>query len=170
MDNITFNLTPQQYQQLLTALQELPYKKAAPLIQLLQQQVSGEKTADALSLTKNEEQEFEIGDKVRARWLGGSTWFNGAIRDFKNGRYFIQYDDGDEEWTTAGFIQLLFKPGKPDSNANPNFQIGDRVEARWMGGATWYPGTIQDIRDGKYFILYEDGGEEWTTVDLMVKI
>lgn len=44
----------------------------------------------------------KIGDKVKARYMGGIIWYNGKVTDIKNidgtvSSYNIDYDDGDKE-------------------------------------------------------------------------
>jgi len=54
------------------------------------------------------------------------------------------------------------KPTKPPAAApEPAFAIGARVEARYNGGESWYPGKIFTVHpDGTHFIKYDDGDEE----------
>ena len=40
------------------------------------------------------------------------------------------------------------------------FTVGQSIEARYEGGGTYYTGKIQKVAEGKYDILYSDGGRE----------
>ena len=51
------------------------------------------------------------------------------------------------------------EPAKPP--AEPAFAIGARVEARYNGGESWYPGKVFTAHpDNTYYIKYDDGDEE----------
>merc|ERR1719502_37734 len=51
--------------------------------------------------------------------------------------------------------------GAMDSDMEEGFRVGDKVEARFKGGARWHPGRITEKnRDGTYDVRYEDGDEE----------
>jgi hypothetical protein len=45
------------------------------------------------------------------------------------------------------------------------FKVGDDVKVNWKEGGTFYPGTISEIKDGLYFIKYDDGDTEWAKVE-----
>jgi hypothetical protein len=52
------------------------------------------------------------------------------------------------------------EPAKPPAPV-PAFAIGARVEARYNGGESWYPGKIFTAHpDGSFYIKYDDGDEE----------
>lgn len=170
---ITIQLSQQEYQQLLAALEDLPYKKVNHLINLIKNSKQKEEQPEHQQIDStpknnfNNNKTFQVGDRIRARWLQGSAWYTGKIRDAKNGQYFIKYDDGDEEWTTAEFIELI-KAGVAKENTSGSFKVGDRVQARWQGGNAWFDGTIEEIDGDKIFIKYDDGDEEWTTADFII--
>ncbi|MEM7102733.1 MAG: hypothetical protein AAF502_06310 [Bacteroidota bacterium] len=151
MDKVKIMLTVEELSDLVAILETLPYGKVKHIIEALK--------------TENDTPELDIGDKVRARWLKSSTWYNGKIGDYKDGQYFIKYDDGDEEWTTIEYIELLNRPGK--SSDEKSFSLGDRIKARWKGGSTFYNGKIAKIKGSQYFIKYDDGDEEWTTAEFI---
>lgn len=155
---IQFSLSPQDYNLLLETLSEMPYKQVHQLITKLQEQIPENKLTECSS-------QFNIGDKIQARWKGGPAWYSGTIQDIQNGKYFIKYDDGDEEWTTVDLISRPIQTAHNPNSKEPLFKIGDRVNARWKGAEAWYSGTIQDVQNDKYFIKYDDGDEEWTTAD-----
>ena len=50
---------------------------------------------------------------------------------------------------------------KPRPSLRPRPRVGDRVEARWDGGARWYPGRVAEVNDdGTLAIHYDDGYSE----------
>src|SRR5688572_6763726 len=81
---ISILLSNQEYQQLLSALEELPYKKVHHLIGVIKQarEQKNEANPDAQPLANVylSDKTFQIGDRVRARWLQGSAWYTGKIR------------------------------------------------------------------------------------------
>ena len=53
------------------------------------------------------------------------------------------------------------KDDNSDTEADSSFKRGDKVEARYRGGAKFYPGVIKrDNRDDTYDIDYDDGEKE----------
>jgi hypothetical protein len=51
---------------------------------------------------------LSIGDKVTANWKNSGKWFPGKIEKIDekdSNRFFIKYDDGDQEWTTSDKIK-----------------------------------------------------------------
>jgi len=49
------------------------------------------------------------GDRVFGNWQGKGRYYRGVIGDIKGEKLFIQYDDGDQEWTTAAKIRLMLE-------------------------------------------------------------
>ena len=121
---------------------------------------------------------FRVGDDIEARYRGKSTWFKGVIRRVNNDNsYDIRYADGDQE---TGVDESLVRSlggrrpsgvgsgggGSSDvensrSATSGSFRSGDKVEARFRGGARWFKATVKrPNRDGTFHLLYEDGDEE----------
>ena len=115
---------------------------------------------------------FRPGDKIEARYRGGSKWYPGVIsrKNLRDGSYAIEYDDGESELRVAP--DLIRKKGGGMARDNPfdsetdaapkSFRPGDKIEARYRGGSKWYPGVIsrKNLRDGSYAIEYDDGESE----------
>jgi hypothetical protein len=129
---------------------------------------------------------FKVGERVQGRFRGGSEWYDANIKNVLDGNlYHIVYDDGDEE-TGVSEDKLRKKENSKDvkinvSNTNTNtntntnrsntpvsitgkFKVGDRIEAQYYNGTTWYEGKIAGLNgDGdaiKYDIVYSDGDRE----------
>jgi hypothetical protein len=96
---------------------------------------------------------FGIGDRVMVDWSGDDYWYPGTIINEEEGQYEISFDDFDREWTAAAKI------------VPENLKAGDRVQSRWLGKTTYYPGTIQERMGNAIYIVYDDGDEEATTVN-----
>ncbi|MCP4437878.1 MAG: hypothetical protein GY810_02960 [Aureispira sp.] len=165
--NIQLNLNIEDYSLLLEALGEMPYKRVHHLVTKLHNQVNQNGPTPDGTVPSDHSSNFNIGDRIQARWKGGSAWYSGTIKDFRDGKYFIKYDDGDEEWTTSELITLLSQNANNRNDNDPTFKVGDRINGRWKGGAAWYTGIIEDFKDGKYFIKYDDGDEEWTSTEFI---
>ena len=73
-------------------------------------------------------------------------------------------DDSDEEFAAVVAVPVRKRPTRQNTAAPqtaPQFQVGDRVEARFMGGEDWLPGTIKECDgDGMYAITFYDGSED----------
>ena len=54
--------------------------------------------------------------------------------------------------------------------AETPFVIGDRIEARWAGRATWYPGVIEAIDGDRYGILYDDSETESGVAEALIRL
>lgn len=122
------------------------------------------------------------GDKVEARFGGGSRWSKATVeRKHRDGTYSLRYDDGDEEMAVEKrMIRRIGARNSPtagsrspgrrvvsgvesetDNAARKSFRVGDDIEARYKRGRKWYPGVIRAINhDGTYDIRYKDGDSE----------
>ena len=60
--------------------------------------------------------------------------------------------------------------GAMDSDAEESYKMGDKVEARFKGGAKWHPGRIDNVnRDGTYDVRYDDGDQERRVESRMIR-
>eukprot|EP00903_Cladosiphon_okamuranus_P006154 g6055.t1 len=113
------------------------------------------------------ERRLEEGMKVEARYKGRSRYYPGRIsRVHRDGTCDIDYDDGERE---RGVSEDLIRARdgssrneKGDSRRRPDFQRGDRVEARYRGkGTKFYKGKISRVNsDATLDIAYDDGEKE----------
>lgn len=99
---------------------------------------------------------FPVGTKIEAKWKGGS-FYKGTIAAFNaDGTYAVNYDDGDKE-AAVKEANIKLQEVAPVTT----FKVGDKVEAHWKGGQTWWKGTIAAVNaDGTYNINYDDGDKE----------
>lgn len=111
---------------------------------------------------------YRVGDKVEARFRGGSRWFKGTI-DGENpdGTFMLLYADGDKERAVhASLIRRLARNGDEakaaiGDSSDSVFRVGDAIEARYKRGTRWYPGVIRKANiDGTFDIRYKDGDAE----------
>jgi Ca2+-binding EF-hand superfamily protein len=118
------------------------------------------------SETEGEGPMFSRGDKVEARHRG--RWLPARVtKANRDGTYDVRFDGGDEqpglhprEVRARGGA----KPDPFDSETEADvttFREGDKVEAKFGGGAEYFPGVIsRKNRDGSYAIDYDDGDNE----------
>lgn len=52
---------------------------------------------------------ISVNDRVFARWQGGPVLYTGKAAKVEGDRVFIEYDDGDKEWTTSILVNVLAK-------------------------------------------------------------
>jgi len=65
-------------------------------------------TRSSLAACMKEASKIEIGSRVKVRYGGGSTWYNGTITETKDQLFSVAYDDGDtENCVKIENIQLL---------------------------------------------------------------
>ena len=49
----------------------------------------------------------------------------------------------------------------PSPEAEPEFAVGQRVEANFENEGEWFAGVVDKVEDGRYDITYDDGDEEF---------
>lgn len=130
-------------------------------------EIACERVSSVDSLTSNGSR-YRVGDKVEARFRGGSRWFKGTI-DGENpdGTFRLLYADGDRERAVhAGLIRRLGSNGDEakvaiEDSSHTAFRVGDTIEARYKRGTRWYPGAIRKANlNGTFDIRYNDGDAE----------
>lgn len=110
-----------------------------------------------------EEEAFQEGEFVEARWKGGHRWYSAVItRAHIDGTYDIRYKDGSREiYIDPEFIRRKENFGGPSTERPAIFEVGEFVEVRWKGGQRWYSALITRTHmDGTYDIRYSDGDRE----------
>ncbi|MCI0377482.1 MAG: hypothetical protein L0215_07745 [Gemmataceae bacterium] len=50
--------------------------------------------------------DLHVGAKIECRWKGGPNYFPGVLSNLEGERIHINYDDGEEEWTTVRLVRL----------------------------------------------------------------
>jgi hypothetical protein len=100
---------------------------------------------------------YEIGERVQCNWKGGGKFYPGRVADKEGFKLYIQYDDGDKEYTKQSMCQPLMGP-------SGGMMEGSPVSCRWKNGGTWYPGVIARKTGEHVFIHYSDGDKENTTL------
>ncbi len=122
--------------------------------------------------------DITVGSRVFCRPRGGPNFFPGTVNQQKGETLLIRYDHGEEEWTSVSMVRVQ----RPIATVNPStttgpvntppkqtvdlgepikdsdWKVGDRVLARWLD-FYWYPGTILNMGERGYHILYDDGDQ-----------
>ena len=58
----------------------------------------------------------------------------------------------------------------PPGGAAPKFAVGDRIEARFEGKATYYAGKITEVTGSTYSIAYDDGDRETDVAEDLIRV
>jgi hypothetical protein len=95
--------------------------------------------------------DLAVGSRVFGRWKGGPAFFPGRITKMEGERIHIQYDDGDQEWTTVSVVRVRRGTGPVP------WKVGQRVLAQWGPEPFYYPGVVRSIQDDLLAIQYDDG-------------
>jgi hypothetical protein len=112
---------------------------------------------------------LQVGDRVEGNWKGLGRYYPGQITQKKSDNIHVQYDDGDQEWTTLDRVR---RPGAAGGTAavtiravpSPDIRVWDRVMGR-PDGRTECAGRVC-FREGKSIhVLYDGGSDVWTSVD-----
>ena len=107
----------------------------------------------------NGPQSFEQFDRVEAYFRPENKWYPATVHSPNDdGTYNVDYDD---EYFEPDLPANLVRPLKRRKVAAPPaagaYQIGDRVEARYMDG-NWFPGKVKTChKEGTYAIKFDDG-------------
>jgi hypothetical protein len=116
-------------------------------------------TSDNTNSTTTSSGTYVVGDHVRCDWKGYGKYYACVITQISGDKSLVKYtSDGTEEWTTAQYLKTTEKGV---------YRVGDEIEGNWKGGGTWYSGKIGKIEGERYYINYNDGDVEWTTVEFI---
>jgi hypothetical protein len=107
--------------------------------------------------------QVEVGDKVLARWQGGTDYYPAEVTRQSGEVLHVRYDDGDEETTSVRLVRLQrdewFPPVGPSDAAE-----GDRVFGCWFD-LHWYPGVVLSVEGKRVHVLFDDGDQAMLTPD-----
>jgi hypothetical protein len=108
-----------------------------------------------ISVVSTAQSTLKVGDEVTVNWKEGGTYYPGKIAEIKDTLYFINYNDGDSEWTSAKNIKLteFVWPENSSKDFTSKFKVGDAVDVIEEG--IWYDATVLKVNKGQYYIHYE---------------
>jgi hypothetical protein len=98
---------------------------------------------------------WRVGQRVLAQWGPEPFYYPGVVGAVSEDVLSIQYDDGDR-----GEVM-------PEQVLPLRLEVGDRVYARWQRGRYYYPGQITSRNGANILVQYDDGRQEWTTIDVV---
>ena len=111
-----------------------------------------------------------VRTRVEAKYGGKKKWFRGVLlsstEGMQDGRYRVQYDDGDIEDTVKRKHLWCVKPHSHEGMLEVGtLNVGDHVEARHNHGLEWFEATIKGMKKESnglmsYDLLYSDGDKE----------
>ncbi len=64
-----------------------------------------------------------------------------------------------DEYTKAGKLDEAVAIRDAVRGLTTNFAAGTKVEVEWRG--SWYPAQVLEAKDGKWYIHYDNDGDEW---------
>jgi hypothetical protein len=129
---------------------------------------------------------FNAGDRVKAKFRGGETYYAGRISVVQaDGLYRIVYDDNDEEGNVPESRIIPMEEGSVASAAasvatsqvgKNAYKVGDKVEALYYNGTKWYKGEVKGFTYSEakksfvYDVVYEDGDRERQVLEANVRL
>jgi hypothetical protein len=99
--------------------------------------------------------QWKVGDRILANWTHDAYWYPATIQSMDGERIYVNFDDGDKEWTTGEFLMDI------------DIEVGGRVYCRWKGDPYYFPGRIARKEGEKIYVQYDDGDTEWTTISFV---
>lgn len=111
-----------------------------------------------------------VGTRVEARIRAWPRFFPGHVARRIGHALFIEFDDGDRQWTSIGLVRIAATDVGPNATAvdveTPTARSGapgSTVVANYRGEGRWYAGVVAERRseDGKLHVIYADGDSEW---------
>jgi hypothetical protein len=91
---------------------------------------------------------WNIGGTLIVNWSKDKYWYPATVKKKDGERYFVVFDDGDEEWTTVNRMAV------------EDMREGDMVFGNWQKRGKYYPGRITHRVGREIHIKYDDGDEE----------
>jgi len=147
---------------------ETPWEKAARRVKLGTGPLVYEFDADQLKAIDKE------GASLWERWFGAGWRASSSLAEvlrrkhdwgFRIGANVTLPEEQECQEATEHFERVL---GTLEREAA--FAKGQRVEARWDGGTEWYPGKITTVHgDGLYAVLYDDGDDEPSVAERLIR-
>jgi len=96
----------------------------------------------------------EEGDRVWAPWTADRLYV-GVVEQVEGMEAHINFGNGNRGW-----VQL-------DQLARYSLPVGLRIQGRWLRGAIYYSGIVDQVVGERIHIQYDDGDQEWTTPDVL---
>jgi len=109
-----------------------------------------------------------VGSRVEARIRQWDRFFPGRITQRVAHAVFVEFDDGDRQWTSIGLVRAPVgelsrtadEAPHPDPTGTPPAP-GSGALANYHGQGWYYPAVVVDARDDTVHVIYADGDSEW---------
>lgn len=109
------------------------------------------------------------GSRVQARIRAWPRFFPGTLQRRIGHAVFVRFDDGDEQWTSIGLLNVAQSDLQPNGREGPlpasdvpMGQVGAQVVANYQSRGWYYAGVVVETRpDGAMHVIYADGDREW---------
>lgn len=100
--------------------------------------------------------EIEVGSQVIVRGVDSLESRHVTVERLERNGPWVRNDNGDTfvaEWAS---IQVPANPSALQPPHRKDWNVGDRVFARWGGDLLWYPGTVFAQQDLGFLIVFDD--------------
>lgn len=97
---------------------------------------------------------WRIGERVLAHFAHDGFWYPGTILKIDDTRLYVRFDNGTKQWTPPARLLEL------------DLEVGDRVSCRRPGASALQAGRIVQCDGDKILVRFDDGGEEWVSLEL----
>jgi hypothetical protein len=127
------------------------------------------------TLNVEELNSVKVGTRLSIWWSGEKRFYTGTVTKFDKAscKHFVEYDDGDAEWTMLNRRKARLVNGKASvtslpgdsSVSKPEYRTGTRVSVWWPAEGQFYSGIVTKINEQDsrpHYIEYDDGDKEWT--------
>jgi len=94
-----------------------------------------------------------VGNRAFAYWEADQYYYPATITQVEGDDIYIRYDTGEEEWTNSDYL------------AEMKVAVGDEVESKWSQDGEYYTAQVTAINGEQVHVVYEDGNEEWTSIN-----
>jgi hypothetical protein len=74
------------------------------------------------------------------------------------------FRDG-KAWIVGDVTNLAYAPGSTDADFVKEYVVGEKIKSRKNGKGEFYPGTIRQVGENYYLVLFDDGTQEWVVYD-----
>jgi hypothetical protein len=112
--------------------------------------------AEGMHVGSSEQERWQVGDRVLARWpVEQFWWYPARINACDGERYEVHFDDGDKARVTSRDLAPLV------------IDVGTRVFGRLNDGRLYFPGRVVHKEEERILIRYDDTTEQRTTISMV---
>lgn len=109
-----------------------------------------------------------VGSRVEARIRRWNRFFPGTITQRVAHAVFVEFEDGDRQWTSIGLVRVpvgslsrtASEVPHPEPSGTPPAP-GSGALANYHGDGWYYPAVVADTRGSEVHVIYADGDSEW---------